>query len=50
MDLVLLTQYFDTMKEIGAASKSCAVILPHGPGAVAGIASQIRNGFLQASS
>ncbi|GJN40576.1 hypothetical protein PR202_gb29808 [Eleusine coracana subsp. coracana] len=33
MDLVLVTQYFDTMKEIGAASKSSAVFLPHGPGA-----------------
>ena len=31
MDLVLITQYFDTMKEIGAASKSSAVFLPHGP-------------------
>ncbi|KAF6994495.1 hypothetical protein CFC21_011184 [Triticum aestivum] len=50
MDLVLLTQYFDTMKEIGASSKSSAVFLPHGPGAVADIASQIRNGFLQAST
>ncbi|RLN18281.1 hypersensitive-induced response protein 1-like [Panicum miliaceum] len=50
MDLVLLTQYFDTMKEIGAASKSSAVFLPHGPGAVADIAGQIRDGFLQAST
>lgn len=40
MDLALLTQYFDTMKEIGAALKSSAVFLPHGPGAVADIASQ----------
>ena len=50
MDLVLLTQYFDTMKEIGAASKSSAVFLPHGPGAVADIAGQIRDGFLQTST
>ncbi|KAF8723022.1 hypothetical protein HU200_022169 [Digitaria exilis] len=50
MDLVLLTQYFDTMKEIGAASKSSAVFLPHGPGAVADIAGQIRDGFLQSST
>jgi len=50
MDLVLLTQYFDTMKEIGAASKSSAVFLPHGPGAVKDIAGQIRDGFLQAST
>ncbi|OQU91678.1 hypothetical protein SORBI_3001G227601 [Sorghum bicolor] len=31
---------FGTMKEIGVASKSSAVFLPYGPGAVADIASQ----------
>ncbi|CAD6212816.1 unnamed protein product [Miscanthus lutarioriparius] len=50
MDLVLTIEFFDTMKEIGAAKKSSAVFLPHGPGAVADIASQIRDGFLQAST
>ncbi|KAJ8452359.1 hypothetical protein Cgig2_006164 [Carnegiea gigantea] len=49
MDMVLVTQYFDTMKEIGAASKSSAVFIPHGPGAVRDVASQIRDGLLQAS-
>ncbi|KAL9274921.1 Hypersensitive-induced response protein 2-like protein [Drosera capensis] len=47
MDMVLVTQYFDTMKEIGAASNSTAVFIPHGPGAVKDIASQIRDGLLQ---
>lgn len=46
MDMVLVTQYFDTMKEIGASSKSSAVFIPHGPGAVKDIATQIRNGLL----
>lgn len=50
MDMVLVTQYFDTMKEIGASSKSSAVFVPHGPGAVKDIASQIREGLLQAES
>ncbi|KAG9451833.1 hypothetical protein H6P81_004737 [Aristolochia fimbriata] len=50
MDMVLVTQYFDTMKEIGAASKSSAVFIPHGPGAVRDVATQIREGLLQASS
>ncbi|KAK2411283.1 HIR complex subunit [Trifolium repens] len=49
MDMVLVTQYFDTMKEIGAASKSSAVFIPHGPGAVRDVASQIRDGLLQGS-
>ncbi|KZV22497.1 hypothetical protein F511_19717 [Dorcoceras hygrometricum] len=48
MDMVLVTQYFDTMKEIGASSKSSAVFVPHGPGAVRDIATQIRDGLLQA--
>ncbi|KAH0742432.1 hypothetical protein KY290_035475 [Solanum tuberosum] len=50
MDMVLVTQYFDTMKEIGASSKSSAVFIPHGPGAVKDVASQIREGLLQAES
>lgn len=50
LDMVLITQYFDTMKDIGAHSKSSAVFIPHGPGAVRDIATQIRDGLLQASS
>ncbi|KAF3444751.1 hypothetical protein FNV43_RR14444 [Rhamnella rubrinervis] len=50
MDMVLVTQYFDTMKEIGASSKSSSVFIPHGPGAVRDVASQIRDGLLQAGS
>ncbi|XP_026419456.1 hypersensitive-induced reaction 1 protein-like [Papaver somniferum] len=36
-DMVLVTQYFDTMKEIGAASKSSAMF----PGVVRNVATQI---------
>ncbi|TVU06234.1 hypothetical protein EJB05_49435, partial [Eragrostis curvula] len=43
MDMVLVTQYFDTMKDIGASSKSSSVFIPHGPGAVRDIAAQIRD-------
>lgn len=50
LDMVLVTQYFDTMKEIGASSKSSAVFIPHGPGAVGDIAGQIRQGLLQGSA
>ncbi|KMT17129.1 hypothetical protein BVRB_2g040410 [Beta vulgaris subsp. vulgaris] len=50
MDMILVTQYFDTMKEIGSASKTSAVFIPHGPGAVRDVATQIRDGLLQASS
>eukprot|EP00252_Welwitschia_mirabilis_P017817 TRINITY_DN3962_c0_g1_i2.p1 TRINITY_DN3962_c0_g1~~TRINITY_DN3962_c0_g1_i2.p1 ORF type:complete len:288 (+),score=65.58 TRINITY_DN3962_c0_g1_i2:363-1226(+) len=47
MDLVLVTQYFDTLKEIGASAKSTSVFIPHGPGAVRDVSEQIRDGLLQ---
>lgn len=47
MDMVLVTQYFDTLKDIGASSKSNSIFVPHGPGAVRDIASQFRDGLLQ---
>ena len=50
MDMVMLTQYFDTMKDIGAHSKSNAIFIPHGPGAVSDIADQIRSGWLQGAA
>jgi hypothetical protein len=50
MDMVLVTQYFDTMKEIGASSKSNSVFIPHGPGAVRDVAAQIRDGLLQGNA
>jgi regulator of protease activity HflC (stomatin/prohibitin superfamily) len=46
MDMVLVTQYFDTMKEIGASSRNSMVLIPHGPGVVRDVAEQIRNGLL----
>ncbi|XP_062194750.1 hypersensitive-induced response protein-like protein 2 [Phragmites australis] len=49
MDMVLVTQYFDTMKEIGASSRSTSVFIPHGPGAVKDVADQIRDGLLQSN-
>ncbi|KAG6551422.1 hypothetical protein Mapa_007068 [Marchantia paleacea] len=47
MDMVLITQYFDTMKELGSSSRNTTVFIPHGPGHVSDIADQIRNGLLQ---
>jgi len=50
MDLVLITQYFDTLKEIGASHKSNIVFVPHSGGGGEGMADQIRDGLLQAGS
>lgn len=46
LDLMMMTQYFDTMKDIGTAKGSNTVFLPSGPGAVADAAASIRNGIL----
>ncbi|XP_058761110.1 hypersensitive-induced response protein-like protein 2 [Vicia villosa] len=45
VDMVLVTQYFDTMNEIGASSTISSVFIPHG--AVRDIVVQIRDGLLQ---
>ncbi|CAI6010730.1 unnamed protein product [Closterium sp. NIES-65] len=44
---VMLTQYFDTMRDIGANNRSSTIFVPHGPGAAADIAAQIRDGMMQ---
>lgn len=48
MNLVLLTQYFDTLKDIG--SNSNTILVPHGPGAVEDIATQLRNAMITADA
>jgi regulator of protease activity HflC (stomatin/prohibitin superfamily) len=40
--MVLTTQYLDTIKEIGAQGKSNTILLPHSPGGLADIFSQIQ--------
>lgn len=42
MDMVLIIQYIDTLKEISATSKSNVIFVPHTPGNVASISDQIR--------
>ncbi|HTS71374.1 MAG TPA: SPFH domain-containing protein [Terriglobia bacterium] len=43
MTLVLLTQYFDTLKEIGASAHSNTIMMPHSPGGMVDFFDQIRN-------
>jgi regulator of protease activity HflC (stomatin/prohibitin superfamily) len=49
LNLVLLTQYFDTMKEIGVSSGSKVILIPHSPGAMADIANQLRSAIISAN-
>jgi len=46
MMLVVMTQYLDTMKEIGASARSNTILIPHTPGALADLYSQIRSAIL----
>jgi regulator of protease activity HflC (stomatin/prohibitin superfamily) len=49
MNMVLLTQYFDTLKEVGGNSRTNLLLVPHSPSAVGDIAGQIREAMLLVS-
>lgn len=46
MNLVLITQYFDTLKEVGTASNSNTIFLNSAPGTIANIEEQMRNAVM----
>ena len=48
MNLVLLTQYFDSLKEIGTSENSSSIFMPHTPNALTDMTSQMRDALLQA--
>ena len=50
MDLILLTQYFDTLKDIGATSNCNTLFLPSDPGNVRTLAQQFRQGILEGTN
>jgi hypothetical protein len=50
MAMVLMTQYFDTMREIGVSGKSSTILLPSSPGTVNDLMTQIMAGFQAAKT
>jgi regulator of protease activity HflC (stomatin/prohibitin superfamily) len=48
MNLVLMTQYFDMLKEIGASSRTNAILIPHSPGNLTTLTEQMRNAMIEA--
>ncbi len=44
MQFVLMTQYFDTIKDIGANSKNSSILMPHSPGGMREFQDQIISG------
>lgn len=47
MDLLLLTQYFDMLRDVGQSSRAATVFLPHAPQSVASLQGAMRDGFMQ---
>lgn len=46
LNLVLVTQYFDTLKEIGVSSGSKVILVPHGPNGLSDTVSQMREAII----
>ena len=49
MTLVLITQYLDTLKDVGASARSNTIMLPHSPGALRDLTNQIRDAIISAN-
>ena len=47
MEMMMMTQYFDTMQHIGSSQGNSTIFVPSGPGAVADAASAVRSGIMQ---
>merc|ERR1719421_1288309 len=50
LDLMIVTQYFDMMKDVGQNTKSNAVFLDHSPSSLNDLANSINRGFINAPS
>lgn len=49
MNLVMMTQYFDTIKDIGAGSKTNTILIPHSPAGMGDLSEQMRNAMITAN-
>merc|ERR1711988_1936621 len=49
MQLMMVTQYLDMMKDVGTKDGASTVFIPHAPGAVGDVQNQMRQGFLEAN-
>ncbi|HEX4157145.1 MAG TPA: SPFH domain-containing protein [Rhizomicrobium sp.] len=49
LKLVLMTQYFDTMKEIGVSAGSKVILMPHTPSGMSDIAEQLRTSIISSN-
>jgi regulator of protease activity HflC (stomatin/prohibitin superfamily) len=49
MNLVLMTQYFDTLKDVGLGSGSNTIMIPHSPSGMNDISDQLRQAMITAN-
>lgn len=49
MNLVMMTQYFDTIKELGMSGKNSTILIPHSPSGMGDLGEQIRNAMITAN-
>lgn len=49
MNLVLMTQYFDTLKEVSDTSKTNTIMIPHSPAGLTDISAQMRDAMITAN-
>lgn len=50
MQLMMVTQYLDMLKDVGSKDGAKTLFIPHSPAAVGDIQNQMRQGFLEANS
>ena len=48
MNLILMTQYFDTLKDMGQTAKTNTILIPHSPGYLGDLAGQLRDAMIAA--
>ena len=49
MNLVLMTQYFDTLKDVGSSSNTNTIMIPHSPSGMTDISEQLRTAMITAN-
>lgn len=49
MNLVMMTQYFDTIKDLGNSGKSNTILIPHSPSGMGDLSEQMRNAMITAN-
>lgn len=50
MQLVLMTQHYDTVKEIGSSSRANTIFVPYTPGGMSDLAAQMRDALISANA